>query len=131
MSKQYCRDVGRRIKDFRIRARLDQTGAAAQLGVSQRAWSDYEHGRGLTLKNLPSIAQIVQAPLVMLLVGPEIPENREDMVAEITSLLGELDDKQREAFHDMIAAAARRNYEKTDAQTTRNPQAWWAQYDHD
>ncbi len=110
MNNELARQVGRHIKEYRLRRQLDQTQCAAKLHVSQRAWSDYERGKGLNLRNIVKIAEILDVPLPLLMFGSDgLSTEGNALASETSALLSTLPEDQQRLIRDMVAAQARNN----------------------
>ncbi len=70
------RDVGRRIRELRIRAGLKQREAAAKLGIAVRTYQRYESGQNHWLSTLERIADALGVPPGDLLDRPSRDRRR-------------------------------------------------------
>ena len=66
------KEIGRRIKSYRMQKTLGQSELARIIGISQTHLSNLEHGRtGMTLDILVKLAKILECSLDELALGAE------------------------------------------------------------
>ncbi len=109
MNQESAGEIGRRIKEQRMRRGMGQTEAAAKMGVSQRAWSDYERGRGLSVPKLLGIAKVLNTSLALLMFGNATPADKDEAVAEVAALFGELDPAQQQTMMTLLRNLVEQN----------------------
>ena len=106
--KRFLKELGSRMRTFRVSGKLTQAQIAEKVGVEQSFYSQVERGAATpSIKSLLAIARALGVEVIALLPG----ERRIKFSAEeraIIRLLRSMDQKKRRAFVEIVSEIASR-----------------------
>jgi len=101
------KQLGKRIRELRLKKQLTQEKISEQVGLNSKYWSELERGnQTISLKNLNKIAAVLNIPLPDLLqTDHEMP--RQSLEEEVYKMIHEANDEQLKIIFRVLTAVVR------------------------